>query len=78
MPRYRFHLYNSSETRDGVGREFADFDAARADAIHNARSLMAVDIVDNGEITLSHRIEVEGDDGEVHVIPFRDAVIINP
>ena len=78
MPRYRFHLYDDVETRDFAGREFADIAAARADAIGNARSVMAADIVDKGEITLSHRIELEEDGGELHVIAFRDAVTIHP
>lgn len=77
MPRYRFHLYNDVESKDLVGREFADISAARADAIGNARSVMAADIVEKGEITLSHRIELEAEDGELHVIEFRDAVTIN-
>jgi hypothetical protein len=78
MPRYLFHLFNTTEIRDTVGREFANLGAARADEIFNARSLMAADIVSVGEITLSHSIEVEDDGGAVHVVAFRDAVTINP
>lgn len=77
MPRFLFHLFNSTQMRDTVGREFADLGAARADAIFNARSLMAADIVAIGEITLSHSIEVEDDEGAVHVVAFRDAVTIH-
>ena len=78
MPRFLFHLFNNSEIRDTVGREFTNLAAARADAIFNARSLMAADIVSIGEITLSHSIEVEDDLGAVLVVPFGEAVTINP
>jgi hypothetical protein len=76
MPRFRFHLYNDVETLDEEGREFTDFPAARTEAIDNARHLMASDLTSNGEINLSHRIELEDEDGEVVVVPFRDAVTI--
>ena len=78
MPRYRFHLYNTEETQDLEGRIFADLGAAHTDAIRCARSLMASDLTSSGEITLSHRIELETDEGEMHVVTFGDAVKINP
>lgn len=76
MPRYRFHLFADVETPDSAGRNFPDFDAAQADAIENARAIMCADMTDKGVINLSHWIEVEDDEGEVSVVPFRDAVII--
>lgn len=76
MPRFRFHLYNDVETLDHEGREFADFAAARAEAIGNARDLMASEIRSRGEINLSHWIELEDDDGEVVIVCFRDAVTV--
>jgi hypothetical protein len=78
LPLYRFHLYNTEETPDLVGREFPDLAAAHADAIQSARSIMAEDITTSGEITLSHWIEVETEEGDMHVITFGDAVTINP
>ena len=78
MPRYRFHLYNGEDTMDLVGRIFPDRDAAQSDAVQNARAIMAADLTEKGEITLSHRIEVENDEGEIVVLPFGDAVIIHP
>ena len=77
MPRYRFHLYNSLETIDHEGREFPDLQAARAEAIGNARELMASDLKARGEINLNHWIELEDEQGELVVVPFRDAVKIN-
>jgi len=78
MPRYHFHLYNKSQVRDLEGRVLPSLAAARTDAINNARALMAADIVALGEITLSHRIELEGDEGEHLIVPFRSAVTIHP
>lgn len=78
MPRYRFHLYNDEETQDLEGRMFPDLDAAHADAIRCARSIMGLELASKGEITLSHWIEVETEDGEMHVVSFGDTVTINP
>ena len=78
MPRYHFHLFNAVETQDPEGRIFPSLAAARTDAINAARALMAADIVALGEITLSHRIELEGDGGERLIVPFRSAVTIHP
>ncbi len=78
MPLYRFHLYNTEQTQDLEGRTFPDFAAAHADAIHCARSLMASHLASSGEITLSHWIELETEEGDMHVVTFGDAVTINP
>lgn len=74
MPRYRFHLYNSEESRDQEGRVFSDFAAAHADAIVNARDVMCGDMRRLGEIDLRHWIEIEEDDGTLSVVPFSEAV----
>lgn len=78
MPRFHFHLYNDTETLDPDGRDFPDLDAARVEAIANARDLMAFEIRTKGEITLSHWIELETEDGDMHVVKFGDSVTINP
>ena len=78
MPLFRFHIYNTEETRDREGRYFPDLEAAHADAINSARSLMASDITLSGEITLSHWIELETEGGDMHVVTFGDAVTIHP
>lgn len=77
MPRFRFHLYNDIETMDRVGRIFPDLEAAHFDAIQNARELMATDLTGKGEINIGHWIELEDDEGEVVVVPFRDAITIH-
>lgn len=78
MPRYRFHLYNDEETQDLEGRLFPNLDAARVDAILNARAIMASEITSKGEISLRHWIEIETEEGEMHVVTFGDAVKVNP
>jgi len=78
LPRYRFHLYNNEHIQDLEGRIFSDFGAAHANAIHSARSIMGAELAERGEITLSHWIELETEDGEMHVVTFGDAVTINP
>lgn len=78
VPLYRFHLYNSEETRDEEGRSFENLDAACAHAAVSARAIMASDIQTEGEITLSHWIEVETEEGDMHVVTFGDTVTINP
>ena len=76
MPRYRFHLYNSEESRDQEGRVFADLAAAHADAIMNARAVMCDDMRSDGEINLRHWIEIEEEDGTLSAVPFSEAVKI--
>lgn len=78
MPRYRFHLYNDEETLDLEGRLFPDVDTALADAVRCARQIMGSELAAKGEITLSHWIELETDEGDIHVVTFGDSVTINP
>jgi hypothetical protein len=74
MPRYYFHLHDDEEARDEEGRELADADAARAEAIRGARDLMAGDVKE-GKLTLSHWISVHDQGGhQVFSVRFRDAV----
>jgi hypothetical protein len=79
MTRYFFHLFNAVNIRDDVGRVFATLDEARLDAIKACRALMANDLQNEGQITLSHRIEIVGDDSLTKlVLPFRACVEIRP
>lgn len=76
MPRYFFHLYNHLEVRDEEGKQLPDLEAAKAFAIENARDVMTSNIV-QGEICLSHRIEIEDAQGVlVAVVYFRDALTV--
>ena len=79
MPHYYFHLFNAVNIRDDVGRHFATLEEAHADATKACRALMANDLQTEGQITLSHRIEIEDDDGETKlVLPFRACIEIRP
>ena len=79
MSRYYFNLFNAVNIRDDVGRDFATLDEAHADAIKACRALMANDIQNEGQITLSHRIEIVDDYCVTKlVLPFRACVEIRP
>ena len=79
MPRFYFHLYNAVNIRDDDGRELPTLEAAKAEATQACRAIMADDLRNEGQITLSHRIEIQGDDGATQlVLPFRACVEIRP
>lgn len=76
MPRFRFHVFNDDHTVDGVGKEFADLEAARAFAIDAARGIMADELRSKGQIDLRHWIEIEHENGDMTVVTFADAVMV--
>ena len=77
MPLYYFHIYNTDITIDEEGQELPDLDAARATAVSGARDLICQD-VRNGEVTLSHRIEVaDADNNSLFTVTYGEAVRIN-
>jgi hypothetical protein len=79
MPRFYFHLYNAVNVHDDEGRELPTLEAAQMEATHACRAIMAEDVRTEGHITLSHRIEIGGDDGATMlVLPFRACVEIRP
>ena len=79
MPRFFFHLHNTIEVRDDVGRELPSLHAARAEAVTACRAIMAEDVVNDGQITLSHRIDIHGEDGDSQLmLPFRACIEIHP
>ena len=64
MPRYFFHICDSDGlTEDEEGRELPSLDAARAEALRGARSLMASDI-ESGLLALNSFIDVEDENGK--------------
>lgn len=60
MPRFYFHLYNAVNIHDDVGKELPTLEAARAGATQACRAIMAEDVCTQGQITLSHRIDIAG------------------
>lgn len=79
MPRFFFHLHNTVEVRDDLGRDLPSLEAARSEAVTACRALMAEDLRKEGQITLSHRIDIHDEQGESQmVLPFRACVEIRP
>jgi hypothetical protein len=76
MPRFRFHIYDDFQTQDVEGRQFSSAQTAHADAIQGARGIMADELQTTGHINLSHRIEIEDEDGIRTVVMFGDAVTV--
>jgi hypothetical protein len=79
MPKFFFHLHNDIYVHDEVGTELPSLDDARSKAVGAARGVMAEDIVDEGQITLSHRITIANEAGaKMLELPFRACVEIRP
>lgn len=76
--KYFFHLHNHLECRDGEGKLLSDLKAVREFAVAAARDIMSNNIKD-GELCLSHRIEVEDEAGrQVLILKFGEALSILP
>ena len=71
-----FHLHDEVVTQDEEGCELSDLDAARTSAVHDARSLMAAQVLD-GWLGLDHWIEITDADGKgLAVVAFNEAIEI--
>lgn len=75
MPRYHFNLDDGlGHVPDKEGQELADEEAARAEAVRSARSMIAADVME-GWLDLGGRIEVTDAAGtKLFTIEFEDAV----
>ena len=75
MARYYFHICNGTGfVQDEEGLELPDIEAARAEAIRSARSIMASD-VQRGMLDLSSFIEIEDENRQlVQTLGFQEAV----
>ncbi len=74
MPRYFFHLRNRLDADDPEGRMMPDADTARAEAIKDARSVIASEVLE-GRLDLDGWIEIVDETGDpVLTVTFRDAV----
>ena len=65
MPRYFFHLHNDIDAVDEEGLELPDLQAARDQALRDARHMAAASVVEHGRINLRHHIDVADDCGQV-------------
>ena len=78
MPLFYFHVCNGTGlAEDEEGRELPDVEAARAEALRGARSIMSEEMRD-GQLNLASFIEVE-DESRRHLftLPFEDAFRIS-
>jgi hypothetical protein len=78
MGRYYFHLRNDLDVPDDEGKELTDLQAARALAIVMARFEVAEAAKLDGRILLSHRIDIEDEQGRVlSSVSFNEAVSVS-
>jgi hypothetical protein len=74
MARYFFHLHEDAVFRDEEGSEFPDLDAARENALRSAREMACAEVME-GQLVLSHSIEIVDDSGrQVGEVSYADAV----
>lgn len=75
MPRYHFHVHDSHGlVPDDEGRELANLETVRKQALKGARSIISDDVM-QGYVDMKRRIEVTDEAGApVLVIPFDEAV----
>jgi hypothetical protein len=75
MPRYFFNLKNSiGDVKDHEGLVMSDLDAARAEAIKGARSVIASEVLE-GRLDLAGHIDVTDEKGAlVLTVTFQEAV----
>ena len=77
MPRFYFHLRNDLDVPDDEGKELPDMQAALEYARTNARLEAAETLKEQGKLTLSHRIDIEDERGNVlDTVRFADVVAI--
>lgn len=78
VPRFFFHLYDDIVALDEEGKEFPTSEAAREEAIRNARHLACAEVLE-GHLGLNHRIEVtDANDVPVATVTFKDVVKLHP
>jgi hypothetical protein len=78
MRRYYFHLRNDLDVPDPEGKELADLEAARAHAIVMARFEVAEAAKLDGRVVLSHRIDIEDEQGSLLIsVSFEEAVSVS-
>jgi len=73
---YYFTLCDGVRVEDEEGQELPDDDAARAEALRSARSIMA-DAVWDGRLPLDESIEIVAGGKVIGVVAFRDAITLS-
>lgn len=76
MPHYFFHLHNDIISMDEEGVDLPDLEEARANGVREAREMM-LEMVAEGRINFSHRIDIADDKGAViDSVMFAEAVTV--
>jgi hypothetical protein len=75
VPRFYFHLHDRfGAVPDPDGRDLADLDVVRAQALKGARSIICEDVRD-GRVDLTGRVDIYDEAGELVLsLPFAEAV----
>jgi hypothetical protein len=74
MPLFYFHVCKGDiRVYDREGVELPDVEAARAEALEDAREMMS-EAVRGGLDISERRIEIESETGEIVVVPFASAL----
>jgi hypothetical protein len=77
MPRFHFHLRNDLDVPDEEGVELPHLEAARQEALSQARDLVGELVKEQGRIVLSHGIDIEDERGVVlATVRFADVLKI--
>jgi hypothetical protein len=76
MPLFFLHMYSDERIEDFEGLFLEDAEAARHEAVRNARDILAEELR-HGRLPLKGRIEVADENGQpILAVPFREAVQI--
>jgi DUF1009 family protein len=79
MPQFYFHLHDNMDVTDEEGKELPDLEAAHAYATNLARFEIGQAVIARGKVLLSHRIDIENEQGDVvGSLRFGDVVEIRP
>jgi hypothetical protein len=78
MAHFYFDLHNDLDVVDREGRELSGLEAARNNAVTEAREIMTEN-VENGRLDLNHYIEIRDESGAVvNRTSFGEAVEVIP
>jgi hypothetical protein len=79
VPRFYFHLINDVDVPDLEGLELPDLDAARAEAVEQARGMIGEMAKTDARIVLHHHIDIEDEEGRVlDSVVFGDIITVEP
>jgi hypothetical protein len=74
VSRYFFHVYSDTVALDDEGQELPSLSMAKEAAARAAREFAADAIIERGQLSLRHRIEVEDEGGRpLFTLPFSAA-----